>query len=174
MPAGTDFATGCRPAPVRRSSKLGAGAAVSSSLRDLGTSTGDDERGDLSQLARYGTTPGNRRVRLERVQDRFTFLALRRSRRRSGSGAVRVHYVTALPGDLSRRVAYSVPRRVGKATERNRCRRRLREVAREVVTELPPGAYLIGVEAGAGDISFEELRRRVVGAMRRASGAGKQ
>jgi ribonuclease P protein component len=85
-------------------------------------------------------------IRLERLRGRSAFAALRESRRRAHSGPVRVHYDPALPADESRRVAYSVPRRVGKATERNRCRRRLREVARGVVPHVPPGAYLIGVE----------------------------
>ncbi|MHB1508318.1 MAG: ribonuclease P protein component [Acidimicrobiales bacterium] len=147
---------------------------MSSSPRDLRTDTGRDEPVEVSRLAGSAAADAGKQIRLERIHNRSTFLALRRSRRRSGSGVVRVHYDTAPPGDVARRVAYSVPRRVGKATERNRCRRRLREVAREVVSELPPGAYLIGVEAGAGSISFEELRRVVVGAMRRASRAGEQ
>jgi ribonuclease P protein component len=122
-----------------------------------------------------GGVPEDRRgpvsVALERVRGRAAFAALRRSRRRGRSGPVGVHYEPALPADLSRRVAYSVPRRVGKATERNRCRRRLREAAREVVPKLPPGAYLIGVEPGVRNVSFQELRKRVTEAMQRASGA---
>ena len=112
------------------------------------------------------------RVRPDRVRGRAQFAALRRSRRRARSGPVGVHYEPALPADESRRVAYSVPRRVGRATERNRCRRRLREVAREVVPQVPPGAYLIGVEPGVRSVSFQELRTRVTEAMRRASGVG--
>lgn len=109
-------------------------------------------------------------VRFGRVSGRGSFLALRRSRRRGRSGPVAVHYEPALPADECRRVAYSVPRRVGKATERNRCRRQLRAVAREAVSDVPPGAYLIGVEPGVRNVSFQELRRRVIEAMQRASG----
>jgi ribonuclease P protein component len=113
-------------------------------------------------------------VRLQRLRGRASFAALRRSRRRAHSGPIGVHYDPALPADESRRVAYSVPRRVGKATERNRYRRRLREVAREVVPHVPPGAYLIGVEPGVRNVSFQELRRRVSEAMQQASRSGER
>ncbi len=131
-----------------------------------GTQVREADRGEL--VARHDGA----RVRLDPVRGRATFAALRRSGRRARSGPVGVHYEPALPADQSRRVAYSVPRRVGRATERNRCRRRLREVAREVVPQVPPGAYLIGVEPGVRNVSFQELRRRVTEAMQRASGVG--
>jgi ribonuclease P protein component len=66
-------------------------------------------------------------------------------------------------------VAFAVPRRVGIAVDRNKYRRRLRAIAREVVGELPPGAYLIGLGPGVRVVSFQELRRRVLEAMQRAS-----
>jgi len=99
------------------------------------------------------------------------FRALGRSRRRAKSGPVTVHYVPAAPADESRYVAYSIPRRVGTAVERNTYRRRLRVVVREVVAELPAGTYLIGVGSGIRDVSFQELRRRVTEAMSRAGGS---
>ncbi len=98
------------------------------------------------------------------------FLALRRSRRRARSGPVAVHYVPAPPLDEVPRISYSVPRRVGSAVDRNRWRRRLRAVAYEAAPSLPPGAYLIGVEPDVRDVSFQELRRRVIEAIERASG----
>jgi ribonuclease P protein component len=113
-------------------------------------------------------------IPLGRVRGRAAFAALRRSRRRARSGPIGVHYEPASPSDESRRVAYSVPRRVGKATERNGCRRRLREVARGVVPFVPPGAYLIGVDPGVRNVSFQELRSRVTEAMQRASGSGER
>jgi ribonuclease P protein component len=111
-------------------------------------------------------------VQLEAVHGRATFSALRHSRRRARSGPIAVHYEPAMPADESRRVAYSVPRRVGNAPQRNRCRRRLREIARGVVPFVPPGAYLIGVEPGVRNVSFQELRSRVTEAMQRASRPG--
>lgn len=85
-----------------------------------------------------------------------------------------VQYAPALLADESVRVAYSVPRRVGKAVERNRHRRRLRAIVQEASSFLPPGAYLIGLEPGVRNISFQELRTRVVEAMLRASSVGEQ
>ena len=108
--------------------------------------------------------------RLAPVRGRSEFLALRRTRRRARSGPVAVHYVPAPPVDGVPRISYSVPRRVGSAVDRNRCRRRLRAVAYEVAPSLPPGAYLIGVEPGIRGVSFQELRSRVIEAMERASG----
>jgi len=128
--------------------------------------------------SRLGTRPNGDEtvpdVPFGRVSGRGSFTALRRSRRRGRSGPVAVHYEPALPADECRRVAYSVPRRVGRATERNRYRRQLRAVAREVASEVPPGAYLIGVEPGVRNVSFQELRRRVIEAMQRASGSAER
>jgi len=45
----------------------------------------------------------------------------------------------------------------------------LRAVADELAPVLPPGAYLIGVDAGVRTVSFQELRTRVIEAMKRAS-----
>lgn len=112
--------------------------------------------------------------RVEPLKGRAAFQALRRSRRRARSGPVAVQYEPALPADQSHRVAYSVPRKVGKAVDRNRHRRRLRAIAREAAPSLPPGAYLIGLEPDVRNVSFQELRRRVVEAMERASSTGER
>lgn len=108
-------------------------------------------------------------ARLEPVRGHSEFGALRRARRRARSGPIAVHYVPASPVGGVARVSYSVPRRVGSAVERNRCRRRLRAVAYELAPSLPPGAYLIGVEPDVRDVSFQELRRRVIEAVERAT-----
>lgn len=98
------------------------------------------------------------------------FDALATTACRARSGPVAVHYVPAGPGDVSRYVAYSVPRRVGTAVVRNTYRRRLRAIIAEGAGVLPAGSYLVGVRPGVGSLSFLELRRRVIEAMRRASG----
>lgn len=108
-------------------------------------------------------------VRSTRVQDRRTFATLASSRRRARSGPVAVHYEPAPPGEHARRFAYSVPRQIGSAVERNRHRRRLRTVARELAPHVPPGAYLIGLRPTTRAISFEELRKRVIESTRAAS-----
>ncbi len=67
------------------------------------------------------------------------------------------------------RVAYSVGRRLGGAVERNRWRRRLRAIASEASAELPAGAYLVVASPGVGGLAFDELKKQVTDAMRRAS-----
>lgn len=114
---------------------------------------------------------GSQPVQVCRVSSKKTFVALRASRRRARSGPVAVHYEPAQPSDETRRFAYSVPRRVGTAVDRNRYRRRLRAVVFEAAPHVPPGAYLIGLGPAVRGVSFQELRRRVIEAMRRATGA---
>jgi ribonuclease P protein component len=67
------------------------------------------------------------------------------------------------------RVAYAVGRRLGGAVERNRWRRRLRAIAGEVCAALPAGAYLVVAGPGIGVLAFDELKKQVTDAMRRAS-----
>ncbi|MGH9093242.1 MAG: ribonuclease P protein component [Acidimicrobiales bacterium] len=112
------------------------------------------------------------RARPAKIRGRSDFSSLVGSRRRARSGPVAVHYLAAMPGDETRRFAYSVPRRVGSAVERNRHRRRLRAVAFEVAPIVPPGAYLIGLGSDAGAVSFEELRTRVIESIKAATGTG--
>ena len=94
-----------------------------------------------------------------------------RSRKRAQSGPVRVHFVASLGTGEGIAVAYSVPRRVGGAVVRNRCRRRMRAVAAQVARELPSGSYLVSVGEDVLGLSFVELQRRLVEAMRTASGS---
>ncbi len=105
------------------------------------------------------------------LRGRKAFAELRRSKRRAWSGPVRVQFVPAEPDDVSRRVAFAVPRKVGTAVKRNRCRRRLRAVVVETQAALPAGNYLVGIDQGVHDLPFHELRARVIEAMRRASQA---
>ena len=63
------------------------------------------------------------------------------------------------------RVGYSVGRRVGPAVTRNRVRRRLRAIVRELAEEsetgLASGAYLVGAGPTAATQSYRELRGQV-------------
>lgn len=56
-------------------------------------------------------------------------------------------------------VAFAIGRKVGGATVRNRLRRRLRAVSRELVHEgrLPTGWYLVIAAPSAGELSYEVL-----------------
>lgn len=75
-------------------------------------------------------------------------------------------------GAARARVAYAVGRSVGSAVERNRLRRRLRAVVRELAAELRPGAYLVGVGPEAASLGFDELRELVREAIEATRQAG--
>ena len=103
------------------------------------------------------------------VHGRTAFVQLRRSRRRSWSGPVRVQFLPAQGTDEIRRVAFAVPRKVGSAVERNLFRRRLRAITAGATAMIPPGAYLVGIDQGVRDLPFQELEAKVIEAMQRAS-----
>jgi len=75
--------------------------------------------------------------------------------------------ITWLTGDPSEppRVAYAVGRRAGGAVVRNRVRRRLRAVIREVRPLLRPGAYLVGATGAAASVPYGDLRASVCQAL---------
>ncbi len=106
------------------------------------------------------------------VHGRSAFTELRRSKRRVFSGPVRVQFLPASRAEEARRVAFAVPRKVGTAVERNRCRRRLRAVVAETTASIPAGTYLVAIDKGVRDLPFQELRTRVIEAMQRASRVG--
>ncbi len=58
-------------------------------------------------------------------------------------------------------MAYGLGRKVGSAVERNRLRRRLRAVIRELGPGLVPGAYLVAAGPAAKDMSFKDLRNQL-------------
>ncbi len=101
-------------------------------------------------------------MQLWRIRDRATFQRLRTEgvRRRSGPIAV-----TALPLDDERppRVAFAIGRPVGPAVDRNRLRRRLRAITREL--SLPAGADLVAARPEAVDCSSTQLAEHVRAAL---------
>jgi ribonuclease P protein component len=99
------------------------------------------------------------------MRGRAAFAALRHEGRRVRKGTVTVTWV---PGDPAEppRVAYAIGRRAGGAVVRNRIRRRLRAIIREVGAELVPGAYLVGAGADAATLPYGELRTTVSEALR--------
>lgn len=72
------------------------------------------------------------------------------------------------------RVAVAVSRRVGSAVERNRVRRRLKELFRKHLGRLPPGTDLVvSARAEAGRVEFGELEaqfNRALGRWRNTRG----
>ncbi len=93
-----------------------------------------------------------------RVRDRRSFEQLRLLGHRHRSGPVTL---TSLPLDdgLPPRVAYAVGKAVGPAVTRNRVRRRLRAIAREL--DLPSGIYLLSVGPEAAALDFPTLSAHV-------------
>jgi ribonuclease P protein component len=65
-------------------------------------------------------------------------------------------------------VAFAIGRKVGGAVVRNRVRRQLRTLLREVVPVLEPGAWLVGAGAGAVGLSYEQLGRTLTEAIAKA------
>ena len=98
------------------------------------------------------------------VRDRATFEALRRRGRRVRRGPITVTWLEGDPAEPPR-VAYAIGRRAGGAVVRNRIRRRLRAITREVRAQLRPGAYLFGATAAAASLSYGDLRATVCQAL---------
>jgi ribonuclease P protein component len=92
-----------------------------------------------------------------RLRDRASFEALRRSGRRVRRGPITVTYSDVGPCKVPR-VAYAVGRRAGGAVQRNRAKRRLRAIVRELMQQLPPGDYLVAAAPGAMTLNYPELR----------------
>ncbi|HEX4903303.1 MAG TPA: ribonuclease P protein component [Acidimicrobiales bacterium] len=103
------------------------------------------------------------------VRRRDDFAALSRSRARGRSGPLRVTRARPSPDRRVEQphVAYAVPRAVGTAVVRNRIRRRLRAMIADLGPDegLTPGLYLVGVGAGAIELSPADLRRHLLAAL---------
>lgn len=124
--------------------------------------------GDYSHASPPGSDTAVRMI--GRVGDRATFRALERRGRRVRRGLVSVVYVPdaepRLAGSATPfpRVAFGVGRRLGPAVTRNKVRRRLRHIMRELdgrPNGLVPGSYLVTVHDGAAQLPYAELRRFV-------------
>jgi ribonuclease P protein component len=95
-----------------------------------------------------------------RIRDRATFVALRRSNRRVRRGPITVTWAPGGPADPPR-VAYAIGKHVGGATVRNRIRRRLRAIVRDLERPLGPGAWLIGTAPEVAKLSYGKLKTAV-------------
>jgi ribonuclease P protein component len=100
------------------------------------------------------------------VQGREAFSALARQGRRVREGPVTVVH---LPLEHDPRVAFAVGRAVGPAAVRNRVRRRLRALWREILDTTPPpaGDYLVMTAPPAAALGLVELRRHLAAALHR-------
>lgn len=108
-----------------------------------------------------------------RIRNRRTFDALREHGNRARRGVVTLVHLPSddAPGSPSvpPQVAFAVGRRVGRAVERNRVRRQLRQIVGELVRQgrVPPGALLVIVRQGGRERSYHELQTDVAGALER-------
>lgn len=85
-----------------------------------------------SRPAGKGTPPAGP-LRLETLKKRADFLRLSRARRVAMPGFILQYRLRT--GDGPIRVGFTCSRKVGNAVDRNRAKRRLREIARLVLTE---------------------------------------
>ncbi|MDQ4134399.1 MAG: ribonuclease P protein component [Actinomycetota bacterium] len=64
-------------------------------------------------------------------------------------------------GQNRARVSYAITRKVGTAVVRNRVRRRLRAVNRELAARMRPGSYLMTARSEAASMPYDQLRASV-------------
>ena len=80
----------------------------------------------------------------QRLRHRDAFRRTVRSGRRAGGRALVVHLLPGQPGDeRPARAGLVVSRAVGGSVARNRVKRRLRHVVRDLMTSLPPSSWLV-------------------------------
>lgn len=93
-----------------------------------------------------------------RIHERTIFARLRREGSFVRSGPLWCSVL--LDPTLSRpHVAYALGRSVGSAVARNRLRRQLREVVRANASAMTPGWYLVGADAPALAMTFDQLNQ---------------
>jgi ribonuclease P protein component len=109
-----------------------------------------------------------------RIQTRGAFGQLQRSRARASCGPVRATFapVDTLADGIYPQVGYAIGKNCGNAVVRNSLRRRMRESARVVASDLPRGTYLLRVEPAAVRSTRAEFSAQVREALRRAGQAG--
>ncbi len=105
------------------------------------------------------------------ITNRSVFAALRRGQR-VRRGPLTVSFSDGSPAEPPR-VAYAIGRKVGSAIERNRLRRRLRAIVRELAPQIRPGAYLIRVAPEAARLSHTELVTNVTEAIQAVNQVGR-
>lgn len=111
---------------------------------------------------------------MERLKQRAAFLAAAKGAR-VPAGAFVLQARERGDADPSR-FGFTVSKKVGTAVERNRVRRRLREIVRRNAALIPPSAHdyvLIGRRA-ALDMPFERINAEFLGAMTRLSRGRRQ
>lgn len=99
-----------------------------------------------------------RRFRLTRSRD---FARIRRFGRSSSSPLLTLYVLPMRSPDI--RVGFSVSKKVGKATVRNRVKRRMREAVRHQISQVRPGQDLLFIaRPAAADASYQDIVETVL------------
>ena len=136
-------------------------------------STDTPTSGDQLKLRRppERTLSGERLRRVQRLRSLRDFQRVRAQGRRVTGAVLLLGYAARSEPDNvgSSRIGFSVSRRVGGAVQRNRVKRRLREVIRRKLTRIAPGYDLvITARPGAADARMETLEQDVARLLTRA------
>jgi ribonuclease P protein component len=115
-------------------------------------------------------TPARLANRAGRLPNRQDFLRVQAGRRCAMPGFVL--QAAPAPADIDRpavRVGFTVSRKVGNAVQRNRVRRRLREIVRQVIPAQarPDLDYVLVGRQAALKRDFDDLRQDLVAALKR-------
>jgi len=114
------------------------------------------------------------RVTLDVMSKRAEFLAAARAKRQ-GTRTMMVQGRDRRDGDPGIRVGFTCSKKVGNAVARNRAKRRLRAVAREILPANGQAGWdyvLIGRAGETGQRPFDELRRDLSFALERLRAQG--
>ena len=110
---------------------------------------------------------------LQNLRRRADFLAAARARRQ-GTASLLVQGRNRQDGTDAVRLGVTCSRKIGNAVTRNRAKRRLRAVAREVLPELGRAGWdyvLVGRPGATVACDFADLRRDLVDALTKLHGA---
>lgn len=71
-----------------------------------------------------------------------------------------------------KKIGFSVSKKIGNAVTRNSIKRRLREIIRPSLAEMPKGFYVFIARNGIEKLSFSELTQKVQSLMKKTSSVG--